>query len=112
VRARRETPRERAPEILRITPALLYLLHQVLDRLGTGVMPDYRLYFLDRFSGHIEGAENFHAADDVAAIHRIQLRGSPEPMELWSGARKVSRFDGVPQAAAHADPTRRAEIST
>lgn len=64
------------------------------------MMPDYRLYFLDRQSGHIERAETLNAADDVAAIHRIQLRGSPEPMELWCGGRKVSRFDGVPAAAA------------
>lgn len=64
------------------------------------MMPDYRLYFLDCYTGHIEGAENFHAADDVAAVHRIQLRGSTKPMELWCGGRKVSRFDGVPEAAA------------
>ena len=75
-------------------------------------MPEYRLYHLDRFSGHIERAETLHAADDVAAIHRIQLRQSPEPMELWCGARKVSRFDGTPEAAAFAEPRRRAQISS
>lgn len=64
------------------------------------MMPGYRLYFLDRHSGHIERAETLQAADDVAAIHRIQLRGSTEPMELSCGGRKVCRFDGVPEAAA------------
>jgi hypothetical protein len=96
---------------LRLTPVLMYFLRQVLDRLGPGMMPHYRLYFLDPYSGHIERAEDLHAADDVGAIHRIQLRGSPEPMELWCGARKVSRFDGVPQAAAYSLPRRRAEFS-
>ena len=66
-------------------------------------MPDYRLYFLDRHSGHIRNAENFEAADDAAAVHRIRLRGSAEPMELWCGGRKVSRFDGIPEAAALSD---------
>ncbi len=64
------------------------------------MMPDYRLYFLDRHSGRIRSAENLQAADDAGAIHRIRLRGSAEPMELWCGARKVARFDGVPEAAA------------
>lgn len=64
------------------------------------MMPDYRLYFLDRETGHIERAETLQAADDVAAIHRIQLRGSAEPMELWCGGRKVSRFNDAPEAAA------------
>lgn len=63
-------------------------------------MPDYRLYFLDRHTGHIEGAENFHAADDVSAVHQIELREHSQPMELWCGARKVAHFDAVPEAAA------------
>ena len=67
-------------------------------------MPVYRLYFLDRHTGHIEGAEEFLAADDIAAVHRIQLRGRTEPMEVWQGGRKVARFDGVPEAAALAGP--------
>ena len=64
------------------------------------MMPDYRLYLLDRHSGHIKSAEDFHAPDDGAAVHRIDLRGSPEPMEIWCGPRKVWHFDGVPEAAA------------
>lgn len=67
------------------------------------MMPDYRLYRLDRHSGHILAAEDLHAPDDGAAIHRIDLRLSPEPMELWCGGRKVCRFDGLPDAAALAD---------
>ena len=67
--------------------------------MGPGMMPDYRLYFLDG-AGHIYKAEDVHAADDAAAVQRIQLGRSKEPMELWCGARKVARFDGVPGDAA------------
>ena len=31
-------------------------------------MPYYRLYRLDPDTGHITGAEDFHASDDVEAI--------------------------------------------
>ena len=66
-------------------------------------MPDYRLYFLDRDTGHIHAAEDLHAADDAAAVHRVRLRGSDEPMELWCGGRKVERFAAQPDAAAFSD---------
>ena len=66
-------------------------------------MPDYRLYRLDRRSGRITSAENLHADDDAAAIHRVRLRGRSEAMELWCGARKVCRFDGAPEAATVSD---------
>lgn len=62
-------------------------------------MPAYRLYRLNRHSGHIDQAEDFHASDDVEAIHRVQARdGHPETvaMELWQGGRKVRRFDALP----------------
>lgn len=58
-------------------------------------MPLYRLYHLNDFSGHIDRDEEFHASDDVEAIHRVQARPRLANMELWSGGRKVSRFDAV-----------------
>lgn len=67
------------------------------------MMPDYRLYILDRDSGHIQTVETFQAADDGAAVHRIKLRGRTEPMELWCGERKLFRVDARPDAAAFAD---------
>ena len=65
-------------------------------------MPDYRLYLLDRHSGHIEGVEEFHSADDVEAICLLGQRERDIPTELWCGGRKVARFDARPEAAATA----------
>lgn len=63
-------------------------------------MTYYRLYHLDPYSGHINGAEEIVAADDVAAIHEIQQRQAEHPFELWQGGRKVVHLDARPQAAA------------
>ena len=62
-------------------------------------MPTYRVYHLDPLTGHINNAEELFAADDVAAIHGLQQRQSPHPLELWDGTRKVSRIDALPEAA-------------
>ena len=62
-------------------------------------MPAYRLYFLDRYSGRIRAAENFHA-DDEAATEQVLQRGLGEPLELWCGARKVARFEAEPEIAS------------
>jgi hypothetical protein len=63
---------------------------------GNGSMPNYRLYFLSEFSGHIDRAEDLFAPDDVSAICAVQERDVVAPMELWCGSRKVSRFDAKP----------------
>ena len=63
-------------------------------------MPDYRLYLMNRHSGHIDGVETFHSADDVEAICLIRERAGPVPLELWCGGRKVIRFDAAPDTAA------------
>jgi hypothetical protein len=73
-------------------------------RSRSDIVPDYRLYRLDPHSGHIRGAEDMHAGDDVAAIHDVQLRRIPVPVELWQGKRKVTRIDATPEAAAYARP--------
>lgn len=59
-------------------------------------MPLYHLYHMHPFSGHIEATEDFHASDDVEAVHRAQRRARKANMELWSEGRKVSRFDADP----------------
>jgi hypothetical protein len=56
-------------------------------------MPGYRLYFLDRFSGHIDRRRDFHAETDDEAIVQADASGSTQPMELWQGARKLKRWD-------------------
>ncbi len=63
-------------------------------------MPAYRLYRMNPHSGHIEGVEDFHSGDDVEAVLLVQRRQRDVPMELWCGARKVIRIDGLPENAA------------
>jgi hypothetical protein len=63
-------------------------------------LPDYRLYLLDPFSGHIDGVEEFHSADDVEAVCLVNQREALVPMELWCLGRKVCRFDANPETAA------------
>ena len=63
-------------------------------------MPYYRLYHLDPHTGHIEGAEDFHAADDGTAILDLHGRQSDHPLELWQEGRKVVRLDVMPPVAA------------
>ena len=59
-------------------------------------MAGYRLYFLERFSGHIAKAHEFEADDDLAAVGIAEEWRTDGPMELWSGDRKVLRWDGRP----------------
>ncbi len=63
-------------------------------------MPHYRLYLLNPHSGHIDGVEEFHSADDVEAICLTGQRGRDVPAELWCLGRKIARFDGTPEGAA------------
>ena len=55
-------------------------------------MPDYRLYVMDRFSGHIDHAREFEAADDLSAISRSVDWHDGRPMELWRGAANIKRW--------------------
>jgi hypothetical protein len=54
----------------------------------------YRLYFMDRYSGHIDHFREFEAADDGAA-HALaeQWRNGGTPMELWNRHRKLKHWD-------------------
>ena len=63
-------------------------------------MPDYRLYLLNAHSGHIDGVEEFHSADDVEAACLVDRRQRRVPTELWCGARKIARFDAVLESSA------------
>ena len=61
-----------------------------------GRMPTYRLYHLDRFTGHIVSFEELHAGDDVEIVHLIEGRPRACPMELWQERRKVRHFAAAP----------------
>ena len=56
-------------------------------------MPRYRLYFLSRRNGSIERFEEFEANDDDDALATIEPRIGDQPLELWSGGRKVGQFE-------------------
>jgi len=56
-------------------------------------MAGYRLYFMDRFSGHIEHRREFFAYDDVAAISIAEGWSNGQPMELWEGGHKLKRWE-------------------
>ena len=60
-------------------------------------MPDYRLYLLNPFSGHIDGVEEVSASDDIEAICLVQNRGRKVPVELWRGGVKVVHIDARPE---------------
>ena len=57
-------------------------------------MLGYRLYFMDRFSGHIDHRRDFLADSDAEAIATADGWKSEQPMELWRGARKLKHWDG------------------
>jgi hypothetical protein len=52
----------------------------------------YRLYFMNKHSGHIDRFEEFEAIDDESAIERADRHAALAPFELWSGAKKVYRL--------------------
>ena len=55
----------------------------------------YRVYFMDRFSGHIEHFHEFEAEDDSAATAIAVAEGmaTGRAMELWSRQRKLKRWE-------------------
>ncbi len=58
----------------------------------------YRLYFLDRFSGHIDHFREFEADDDAAAVIVAEGWIDGRPMELWNHDRKLRQWDSVTDA--------------
>ena len=56
-------------------------------------MPYYRLYFMDRFNGHIDHFREFEAENDETALTISEGWQEDRPMELWSGQRKLKHWD-------------------
>jgi hypothetical protein len=55
----------------------------------------YRLYFMDRYSGHIDHFREFEAETDEAALKLAKRWSDGRPMELWNRHRKLKRWDSV-----------------
>jgi hypothetical protein len=56
-------------------------------------MSGYRLYFMDRFSGHIEHRREYEAQDDAEAIAIANDWRTGQPMELWLGSTKLKHWE-------------------
>ena len=56
-------------------------------------MAYYRLYFFNRFSGHIDHFREFEAPGDASAVAQSAGWRELDAMELWRGNRKVKRWE-------------------
>lgn len=56
-------------------------------------MRQYRLYFLNSRTGRIERHQQFEATSDEEALDLIRPLIGTEPLELWTGGRKIGQFD-------------------
>lgn len=66
-------------------------------------MEGYRLYYMDRFSGHIDHRRDFLADSDAMAIATAQQWYDGTPMELWLRGHKLKRWEELPLAPAPAE---------
>ena len=81
-------------------------INNAMMRLATGgrpVMDGYRLYFMDRFSGHIDHRRDFLASGDDHAVEIAQTWYAGNPMELWREGRKLKRWEAEPIEPLEAD---------
>jgi hypothetical protein len=53
----------------------------------------YRLYYFDRFSGHIDHFREFEAEDDLSAVGVAERWSDGRPMELWNRQRRLKRWE-------------------
>jgi hypothetical protein len=56
-------------------------------------MPYFRLYYFDRFSGHIDHFREFDAEDDQSAIAVAERWNDGRPMELWNRERRLKQWE-------------------
>lgn len=53
----------------------------------------YRLYFFDRYSGHIDHFREFEAEDDGSAVSIGERWSDGCVAELWNRERRLRRWD-------------------
>ena len=56
-------------------------------------MKDYRLYFLDGYTGHIDEVEEIEAEGDEEALAKALARSGGRAMELWHRHHKLKHWD-------------------
>ena len=56
----------------------------------------YRLYFFDRFSGHIDPFREYEAESDSDAIALAEQWNDGRPMELWNRERRLRQWQSAP----------------
>lgn len=56
-------------------------------------MKDYRLYFLDGFTGHIDQVEEIEAEGDEQALAIALTRSEGRATELWHRHHKLKHWD-------------------
>ena len=66
---------------------------------GAAGMKDYRLYYLDRLSGHIDEVEEIAAASDSEAIALATQRSDQRAKELWHRHHKLKHWGEAPHFA-------------
>jgi len=62
---------------------------------GGAGMPYFRLYYFDRFSGHIDHFREFDAEDDGAAVAVAESWNDGRPMELWNRERRLKQWESA-----------------
>lgn len=72
-------------------------------------MAFYRLYYLESRTGRIERHEQFEAGDDDAALDAIEPHIGDQPLELWTGGRKVGQFEDALAVYAMGPPGHRSD---
>lgn len=58
-------------------------------------MPYYRLYYFDRFSGHIDHFREYEADGDDAAIALAERWSDGRRMELWNRERRLNKWESI-----------------
>ena len=59
----------------------------------------YRLYFFDRYSGHIDQFREFEANSDDAALELAERWSDGRAMELWNRERRLRLWQVEPRRA-------------
>jgi hypothetical protein len=58
-------------------------------------MPYYRLYYFDRFSGHIDHFREYEAESDDSATALADGWSDGQPMELWNRERRLKQWQSA-----------------